>query len=333
MARMEGRTGGAESDPVSQRRPASAGPPSRAEITRTPNAFSVGHDPRNGPWRWVLFWVNFHSIQCVVVRLDLQRILGSRQTAACRSPSVRDTDSMMLWSPDGLLHIRRLSRCSGESKIGLLVGLSKQLQSVDAILASLLAKIMKLRRHTVVRTVDHRRSRSNLIPQTNGLHAVFPRTLHGRNIDAEAVVCLESTADMKVGVASSKVTGNTCTLVRFAELAHLAPPFLGNGTESLGGLQFFRVSVFDLRGPQGTQDVSPVVACSALQGFPRSNRLADGLLSLAVELDGFGNHLLLQPFLFLVSVRLLSTGVLGRLHQIVFSPCHRAKNAFVSRRN
>ena len=66
--------------------------------------------------------------------------------------------------------------------------------------------------------------------------------------------------------------------------------------------------------------MGPVVACSTLQWLPRTHRLANGLLSLAIKLDSLSHHLLLHAFLFLVTLSLFPGVVLGRLHEVVLGP-------------
>jgi hypothetical protein len=79
--------------------------------------------------------------------------------------------------------------------------LSKELQSIEAILANLFADVMKIR-HAVAGAIDHRRGGPDLVTQANGLYAVSPRALHRCNINAKTVVCLECTADVEVGIAA-----------------------------------------------------------------------------------------------------------------------------------
>jgi hypothetical protein len=138
---------------------------------------------------------------------------------------------------------------------------------------------------------------------------------------------------MEVGIAASEMARHASALGGLANLTLLPPPILRDRTKSFGRFQLFRISEFDFGCPDGTHNVSPVVPCCPLQRFPRTDRLADSFLALTIELDGLGDHLLLQPFLLLVSIGLLATRVLRSLHQIVLSVCHRAKNTFVGGRD
>lgn len=75
--------------------------------------------------------------------------------------------------------------------------------------------------------------------------------------------------------------------------------------------------------------MSPVVAGSRLQRFPRTSRLADRFLSLAVQFVGLHNHPFLQALLLLVAFGLLAAVVLGDLHKLMLGPGHRAEDTFV----
>lgn len=126
---------------------------------------------------------------------------------------------------------------------------------------------------------------------------------------------------MEVGAALAMRTLNACALISLANRAGDRPPILGDRSECLCRLQFSGIPVLDLGCHQGAQNVGPVVARSTLQRFPRTNRLTDSLLSLAVELDSFRHHLFLKPLLLLLSVGGLLAGiVLWDFHELVFSP-------------
>jgi hypothetical protein len=166
----------------------------------------------------------------------------------------------------------------------------------------------------VAGAIDNRRGNTKLRSQTNGLHVVFASTFDRSHIESQAVPGLEGTTNMEASIATCEMAGHAGTLGGFANTALLAPSILGDGTKAFGGLQLRRISEFDLRRPNGTHDVSPVVPGGALQRLPRTDRLADSFLALAIELDRFGDHLFLQSLLLLVTIGLFPARVLCGFH-------------------
>jgi hypothetical protein len=138
---------------------------------------------------------------------------------------------------------------------------------------------------------------------------------------------------MEVGIAANEMARHAGPLGGLADFALLAPPILGDGTKAFGGLQLLGVPEFDFGGPDGAHNMSPVVTGGALQRLPRTDGFANSFLALAIELDGFGDHLLFESLLLFVSIRLLPTSVLCGFHQIMLGVCHWAKNTFVGGRD
>jgi hypothetical protein len=264
----------------------------------------------------VFLRVNVHLI-CSILgsRLRLVGIFGdSHYAGSCRSASMSRTIAVMDGNCDGLLHVCSLSRSSSQCEISLLVCSSKQLERIETIWAYCFTNIMNSSRRAVAWAIDNRSGNTKLRSQTNDLHVVFASTLDRRHIESQAVSGLESTTNMEASIAASEMARHAGTLGGFANTALLAPSILGDGPKAFGGLQLRCISEFDLGSPNGTHNVSPVVPGGALQRLPRTDRLADSFLALAIELDRFGNHLFLQPLLFLVAIGLFPTRVLRGFH-------------------
>lgn len=155
-------------------------PPSGAEIARTANTFPgscCGRNPRNRSGCRTFLRVNIHLIRCRITRhrLWLLDILGCwKLSIAGGSSAVCSVDCIRLWSRNRLLYVCCLSRRASECKVGLLVRLSKQLEGIETIVSSQFAKVVERGRHSVVRTVENRRSCTNLSTKFDGLGIVLP---------------------------------------------------------------------------------------------------------------------------------------------------------------
>jgi hypothetical protein len=127
------------------------------------------------------------------------------------------------------------------------------------------------------------------------------------------------------------MTRNTCSARRLADLARLSVPLSGNKSESFRWFHFVGFSKLDFWMPNCTIDVNPVVAHCPFQRLPWMDRLADSLLSVLVELDGFDDHFLLHPFLLPVTFGfLLMARGLRCFHQLLLCQSNRAENTFIS---
>lgn len=138
--------------------------------------------------------------------LNFVDFLGTR-----RSPTVH-IGGRMRGSSNRLMHVRCFANGSSKGKIGLLVGLGEQLESIQMVLVCLLANCVQNSRHVVIGAVNGRCRCSNIFTQTDSSHAVATRALNGCDIKAESVVCLESTAHVEVSIAASKAAWHTCAL-------------------------------------------------------------------------------------------------------------------------
>ena len=135
---------------------------------------------------------------------------------------------------------------------------------------------------------------------------------------------------MELGITVRIMARNTRSSSGFADLARLSIALSWNKSKSFCWFQFVGFSKLDFWMPNCTIDVNPVVAHSPLQRLPRMDRLADSLLSVLVELDGFNYHLLLHPFLLPVTFGfLLMARRLGGFHQLLLCQGNRAQDAFI----
>jgi hypothetical protein len=78
------------------------------------------------------------------------------------------------------------------------------------------------------------------------------------------------------------MTRYTSPLARFADLADLSVLLLRDQSKSFSGLEFFGAAELDFWGPNGTNDMDPVVTGSSLEWLPRPDRFANRLLSLTI---------------------------------------------------
>lgn len=243
-----------------------------------------------------------------------------------------------------LLDMRSFPNSTCQRQICLFVCLYKPLQSIHILLVrrcrhsgrgSSFANLVKRPRHLMVRTPDTRSSNSRLVSHSHDSTAdgIPSRTLDRRQVKSKPVLCLECTTNVEMRIAAAVVAWHARTLVRLANLAYFAVPVWRNESKAFGRFQFGSLSELDLGSPHGAHHMDPVVAHRAFQGFAGSNRFGHGLLTLSVQFDRFLHHLLLQPFFLTVPVRLFLMRDLGRFHQLVLRPRHRAKDTFVACRD
>jgi hypothetical protein len=135
---------------------------------------------------------------------------------------------------------------------------------------------------------------------------------------------------MELGITVRIMARNTRSSGRLANLARLAVAFSGNKPKSFCWFQFVGFSELDFWMPNCAIDMNPVVTHSPFQRLPWMNRLADSLLSVLVELDGFDYHFLFHPFLLPVTFGfLLMARRLGSFHQLLLCQSNRAHDAFI----
>ena len=175
--------------------------------------------------------------------------------------------------------------------------------------------------------------RPGFLAQPHAVHGITSRTFDRRDVKSKPVLRLECTTNVEIGVAAIVMTGHAGAFTSFAYLADLAILIGWDEAKSFSRLQFFRTAKLDLRRPNRTRHVHPIVAHRSLQGFPRTDWLAHSLLPLAIKLDGLVDHFLLKPLLLAIAFRFLFVRCLGRLHQLMLRPCNGAEDTFVARRD
>lgn len=179
-------------------------------------------------------------------------------------------------------------------------------------------------------TPDARCCCSHLLPESDTADCVPSGAFDWRDVEPERVLCLKSTTHMETGIAPAVAAGDTRTFGGLAEFAHVPVPLCCDESKSLRRLELFSVPELDLRGPDSTHNMNPIVTGSSLQRFSWANWFAHGLLPLPIKLDGLLHHLLLESLLLPITVCLLFMRYLWRFHQFMFRPGHRAQNAFVT---
>lgn len=180
---------------------------------------------------------------------------------------------------------------------------------------------------------DSSTRRPGFLPQPHAVHGITSRAFNGRDVKSKPVLRLERTTDVEVGVAAIVMTRHAGAFVCFAYLANLSILIGWDETEPFSRLQFLRTAKLDLRRPNRTRHVHPIVAYRSLQGFSRTDWFTHSLLSLAIKLDGFVDHFLLKPLLLAIAFRFLFVRCLGRLHQLMLRPRNGTEDTFVARRD
>jgi hypothetical protein len=181
----------------------------------------------------------------------------------------------------------------------------------------------------MVRAPDGCGRRPDFLTEANAGRAVSSRIFDRRNVKPGLIPSLERTPDVEARVATAVVARHTSSLVRLADLTRIAVSVGRDKPKTLGRLEFLCIAKLDFRRPDCAANMDPVIASSSFEGLPRTDRLAHGFLSLAVKLDGVGYQPALKFLLLTVSLRLLLVCRLRRFHQLMLSPGHRTKDAFV----
>ena len=153
--------------------------------------------------------------------------------------------------------------------------------------------------------------RPGFLPQPHAVHGITSRTFNRRDVKSKPVLCLECTTDVEIGVAAVVMARHAGAFVRFAYLADLAILIGWDEAEPFRRLQFFRTAKLDLRRPNRTCHVHPIVAHRPLQGFSRTDWFTHSLLPLTIKLDGLVDHFLLKPLLLAIAFRFLFVRCLG----------------------
>lgn len=135
------------------------------------------------------------------------------------------------------------------------------------------------------------------------------------------------TANVEVRVALQ--ARHTSTIAGLAKLADLVVS-KGACANALNHIEAVGVAELDLRVPERTIYMYPVVVCGTLKWLARNEGAAFLLLSDAVIFFGNVNEFFLQTLLLSVSVALLLVCDFGLLIEVLFCDFVRTQDALVS---
>jgi hypothetical protein len=158
------------------------------------------------------------------------------------------------------------SACHGI--INLLEVSREKLQRCYAFIGGLHDRVL-YRLDSMMRTPDCCGGGSRLIPQFYRCNNISSGALDGRDVKAENVARLVSTADVELGSAGRQVAGHDRVLPRqLAKLTHRIILLGSDESDALGRLEKLGMAKLDFLRPQSTGYMDPIIPGRSLEGLP-----------------------------------------------------------------